>query len=100
MSETHDVRAPRQTPHPAGAGPSVTHNGMRFWGGLVFKAHKLLHHSTLGLTVTNKKKEGGGAWDTQRACPTSDTAPCRWRSIFIERMTSDHTLEDRNEGIT
>ena len=29
----------------------------RFRGGLVFKAHKLLYHSTLGLTVTKKKKK-------------------------------------------
>ena len=29
----------------------------RFRGGLVFKAHGLLHHSTLGLRVTRKKKK-------------------------------------------
>ena len=28
----------------------------RFTGGLVFKAHRLLHHSTIGLRVTKKKK--------------------------------------------
>ena len=28
----------------------------RFRGGLVFKAHRLLYHSTLGLSVINKKK--------------------------------------------
>jgi len=28
----------------------------RFRGGLVFQAHRLLHHSTLGLRVTKKKK--------------------------------------------
>ena len=28
----------------------------RFRGGLVFKAHRLLHHSTLGLRVIKKKK--------------------------------------------
>ena len=28
----------------------------RFRGGLVFKAHGLLYHSTLGLRVINKKK--------------------------------------------
>jgi len=40
----------------------------RFRGGLVFKAHRLLYHSTLGLRVIKKKKgcgstssrEGGG----------------------------------------
>ena len=29
----------------------------RFRGGLVFKAHRLLYHSTLGLRVINKKKD-------------------------------------------
>ena len=37
----------------------------RFRGGLVFKAHRLLYHSTLGLRVIKKKKEeqseSGGA---------------------------------------
>ena len=28
----------------------------RFRGGLVFKAHRLLYHSTLGLRVKKKKK--------------------------------------------
>jgi len=32
----------------------------RFRGGLVFKAHRLLYHSALGLRVINKKKEGWG----------------------------------------
>ena len=29
----------------------------RFRGGLVFKAHRLLYHSTLGYRVIKKKKE-------------------------------------------
>ena len=32
-------------------------NVQRFRGGLVFKAHWLLHHSTLGLKVMNKKEK-------------------------------------------
>jgi len=32
----------------------------RFRGGLVFKAHVLLHHSTLGLRVIKKKKKMSG----------------------------------------
>ena len=32
----------------------------RFRGGLVFKAHRLAHHSTLGLRVINKKTLRGG----------------------------------------
>ena len=31
----------------------------RFRGGLVFKAHRLLYHSTLGLSVIKKKKTVG-----------------------------------------
>ena len=31
----------------------------RFRGGLVFKAHRLVHHSTLGWRVVKKKKEKG-----------------------------------------
>ena len=32
-------------------------NVQRFRGGLVFKAYRLLYHSTLGLRVTKKKKQ-------------------------------------------
>ena len=32
-------------------------NVKRFRGGLVFKAHRLLYHSTLGLRVINKKRK-------------------------------------------
>ena len=32
-------------------------NVKRFRGGLVFKAHRLLYHSTLGLEVIKKKKK-------------------------------------------
>ena len=35
-------------------------NVQRFRGGLVFKAHRLLYHSTLGLRVTQKKKKNKG----------------------------------------
>ena len=31
----------------------------RLRGGLVFKAHRLVHHSTLGVKVISNKKEGG-----------------------------------------
>jgi len=33
----------------------------RLRGGLVFKAHRLLNHSTLGLRAIKKKKEVKGA---------------------------------------
>ena len=39
----------------------VTHGSLRFRGGLVLKAHRLLYHSTLGLRVIKKKRvEGRG----------------------------------------
>jgi len=34
----------------------LSRNVKRFRGGLVFKAHRLLYHSTLGLRVIKKKK--------------------------------------------
>jgi len=37
--------------------PSVCGNVKRFRGELVFKDHRLLYHSTLGLRVINKKKK-------------------------------------------
>ena len=47
----------------------------RFRGGPVFKAHRLLHHSTLSLRVTQKKKRsglvdrlGGGCKDVAPGC--------------------------------
>ena len=64
----------RQAPTIAGADPHAAHGGKpvtpqeridaqvlrrnvkRFRGGLVFKAHILLYHSTLGLRVIKKKK--------------------------------------------
>ena len=39
-------------------GPLGRHRDVqRFRGGLVFKAHRLLYHSTLGLRVIQKKKK-------------------------------------------
>ena len=35
----------------------ILKNAQRFRGGLVFKAHRLSHHSTLGLRVINKEKK-------------------------------------------
>jgi len=37
---------------------TLRRNVKRFRGGLVFKAHRLLYHSTLGLRVIKKKKRG------------------------------------------
>ena len=37
--------------------PGIDRNVKRFRGGLVFKAHRLSYHSTLGLRVSKKKKK-------------------------------------------
>ena len=39
-----------------GVDPDVQNRLLRFRGGLVFKAHRLLYHSTLGLRLIKKKK--------------------------------------------
>jgi len=38
-------------------GRELLEKGSRFRGGLVFKAHRLVYHSTLGLRVIKKKEE-------------------------------------------
>jgi len=47
-------------PHHSCEGAAAERGGnnyvQRFRGGLVFKAHRLLYHSTLGLRVIKKKK--------------------------------------------
>jgi len=56
------ARAPSPVPgcHPAdGREQLLSRNVKRFRGGLVFKAHRLLYHSTLGLKVIKKKKKDG-----------------------------------------
>ena len=40
---------------------SLRRNLKRFRGGLIFKPDRLLHHSTLGLRVMEKKKKVGEA---------------------------------------
>ena len=41
----------------------------RFRGGLVFKAHRLLYHSTLGLRVIKKKKSPPSPCSGRTPCP-------------------------------
>jgi len=41
-------------------------NVKRFRGGLVFKAHRLLYHSTLGLRVIKKKRRTFLSWSIMR----------------------------------
>jgi len=55
----HDLRKVikvqmKVNPHPK---QLLCRNVKRFRGGFVFEAHRLLHHSTLGLRVIKKKKK-------------------------------------------
>ena len=43
---------------PSSLGSGYRADVKRFWGGLVFKAHRLVYHSTLGLRVIKKKVTG------------------------------------------
>ena len=83
-------------------------NVKRFRGGLVFKAHGLVYHSTPGSRVIKKKKNGGRApvkfsWPhasgSKRAesCVPHSFSAFKER-IFIELMTSDRTLKASIEG--
>jgi len=67
-------------------------NVKRFRGGLVFKAHRLLYHSTLGLRVTTKKRrpavqiEGIETHDLlegARPCLFFRYRPCTYPSILV-----------------
>jgi len=42
-----------------GGGPALRRDVKRFRGGLVFKVHRLLYDSTLGLRVIKKKRRTG-----------------------------------------
>ena len=46
-------------------------NVKRFRGGLVFKAHRLVYHSTLGLRVIKKKVTSAWRHARPRPCPSS-----------------------------
>jgi len=64
--------------------PTYVH--LRFRGGLVFKAHRLLYHSTLGLRVIKKKQKmytwyGGNGSGFRFRCWLSRAA-CRRRTLL------------------
>ena len=66
----------RRTPVPPD--PRRRRSGMpvkRFRGGLVCKAHRLMHHSTLGLRVIKKKKKGRPAPPARRRRRSGMSAP-------------------------
>jgi len=66
------------------AGQLLIRNVKRFRGGLVFKAHRLLYHSTLGLRVIKKKKSAGPRPGFRK----SEAAPkACWWSHFRQLFT-------------
>jgi len=58
----------------------------RFRGGLVFKAHRLLYHSTLGLRVIQKKGEDVG---------TAGPAVANVEAQFLEPLPEPETLNPK-----
>jgi len=51
-------------------------NVQRFRGVVVFKAHRLLYHSTLGLRVIKKKKYGGQTFCVRWPLVLAENAAC------------------------
>jgi len=58
----------------------------RFQGGLVFKAHRLLHHSSLGLFVIQKKKSNPTP-ATQDVELGAKEIPLEYRYVIVEAKT-------------
>ena len=53
-----NVEATRHSNSTVGGVHQLRRNVKRFRGGLVFKAHRLLYHSTLGLRIIKKRRRG------------------------------------------
>jgi len=66
----------------------------RFRGGLAFKAHRLLYHSTLGLGVIKKKKmrTWGGVWGFPNA-PTPEASGVGFRVSVSGLKVQDSKVE-------
>jgi len=60
----------------------------RFRGGLVFKAHRLMYHSTLGSRVITKKKEGvvwrDRTWSADRRSTKGSSPCCTPRTLLLK----------------
>jgi len=65
-------------------------NVQRFRGGLVFKAHRLVYHSTLGLRVIKKKKKGTWMRQALRTARTKSE-----RELEAHRLLYHSTLGSR-----
>ena len=85
--ETAAVCGPRKVStnavvHRPGVDGRTQPGQQRFRGGFVFKAHRRLYHSTPGLRVIKKKKEGGRNSRQLRGSPT------RRESSFLTTLSS------------
>ena len=53
----------------------------RFRRGLIFKAHRLLHHSTLGSKTMKKKKVADPRWSEQERSNARTFARADWMAF-------------------
>ena len=78
-------------------------NVQRFRGGLIFKAHRLVYHSTLGLRVIKKKKKKKRA-RRKKAGASSIVipipAPANIASKFLRLRVSPTSSGQTERGIT
>ena len=72
----------------------------RFRGGLVFQAHRLLYHSTLGSLVIKKKKKIRNLNRDPKACWRShsqgEVFANAWRVQNLNHLTEDPTPDHRH----
>ena len=92
-------------------GRLLSRNVKRFRGGLVCKAHRLLYHSTLGLRVIKKKKDGWNvclsddADDTKLSLPPGMTTPVHSRtwsttsSVLRKAVASAYGSREHIDGL-
>ena len=65
----------------------------QFRGGLVFKAQRLLYHSTLGLRVIKKKKGFVMAWEKKAASPQGFMSAPKVPRFFFFFITLEPRVE-------
>jgi len=78
--------------------PQLLYRNVRWLGGgLVFKAHRLVHHSGRGLSFKKERREADG----EHCLPDQVPPPLSTldlRENFIELMTLDRKLKASREG--
>ena len=69
-----------------------------FRGGLVFKAHRLLHHSTLGSRVKTKKKKKSTCSSGEEAFSSERSPEARLSSRCVKSHCTPYTWRFRVSG--